>query len=178
MPEKEIDVNLKSWQGFYYTFVQLDKDVTGKAFEKKMRADSAFHELSLVPLKEIYFTPGSGNDDDLTLSRSPMLMYVGISIALAVLIIACFNYINLGMTRTLQRLRNTGQQMIFGASKQQMRMHLMTETGVQVFLALGIALLLIWKLLPRFNALFESRLIMPDFFPGLRFGYCWLSCFS
>lgn len=167
LPEKEIDVNLKSWQGFYYTFVQLDRDVVGKDFEKKMRADSAFHELRLVPLKEIYFTPGSGADDDLTLSRSPVLMYVGISIALAVLIIACFNYINLGMTRTLQRLRNTGQQMIFGASKQQMRMHLMVETGVQTFLALGMALLLIWKLLPPFNALFESRLIMPDFFSGI-----------
>lgn len=166
LPEKEIDVNLNNWLGFYYTFVCLDKGIKGKDFEKKMRADSAFHEARLVPTKAIYFTPGTG-EDDLTLSRDPMLIYVGISVALAVLLIACFNYINLGMTRTLQRLRNTGQQMVFGASKRQMRMQLTTETGIQAMLALGVALLLIWKLLPQFNALFEAHLVMADFFSGI-----------
>lgn len=165
LPEKEIDVNLKSWSGFYYTFVHLDGEVTGKDFEEKMREDANFQDLRLVPVNEIYFTPGAG-EGELTLSRDPVLMYVGISIALAVLLIACFNYINLGMTRALQRLRNTGQQMVFGASKQEMKMQLIVETGMQTVLAAGIAGLLIWRLLPQFNALFGARLILPDFFEG------------
>lgn len=166
LPEKEIDVNLESWTGFYYTFVRLQEGVNGKEFEEKMRADSAFQNTSLVTTGGIYFTPGIG-EDGLTLSRDPLLIYVGISVALAVLVIACFNYINLGMTRTLQRLRNTGQQMVFGASKRQMQGQLMAETGMQALLALGIALLLIWKLLPSFNALFGARLTMDAFYIGI-----------
>lgn len=166
LPEEEIAVNLDNWIGIYYTFIRLADGVKGPEFEQKLHADSLFSDLRLVSMDQIYFTPGMG-EDGLTLSRDPSLMYIGISIALAVLVIACFNYINLGMTRTLQRLRNTGQQMVFGASKQQMRMQLIVETAIQTIAALGVSLLLIWKLLPGFNALFGSRLEMGTFGTGI-----------
>ncbi len=166
LPEEEIAVNLQSWLGIYYTFVRLADGVKGVEFEQKMRTDSLFRHMQLVAMDEVYFTPGV-EEDGLTLSRNPSLLYIGISIALAVLVIACFNYINLGMTRTLQRLRNTGQQMVFGASKRQMRLQLIVETAIQSAGALIIALVLIQVLLPGFNALFGAHLKMEVFGTGI-----------
>lgn len=166
LPESEIDVNLQSWIGIYYTFICLNEGIQEKDFEQKMRAEEDFKEMRLIPMNEVYFTPGTGYGD-LTLSRDPALMYIGISVALAVLVIACFNYINLGMTRTLQRLRNTGQQMVFGASKRQMQFQLIVETAMLVGFSLIAALLLIERILPSFNTLFGARLTMPDFWAGI-----------
>lgn len=166
LPRQEIDVSLKSWVGVYYTFIRLDERTGGKEFEKKLKTDSTFQEAKLIPLKEVYFT-SSGGSDGLTLSQDPALIHIGISIALAVLVIACFNYVNIALTRSLQRLRSTGQQMVFGASELQMRMQLLAETAMQTLLALGIALVLIWKMLPQFNLLFGARLVMSDFCTGI-----------
>lgn len=166
LPASEIATDLKGWIGFYYTFIRLDQGVKPVDFEKKIAADSTLSPVKLVAMNDIYFMSG-GDSEGLTLNRDPLLLYVGISIALAVLIIACFNYINICMTRTLQRLKNTGQQMVFGASEWQMKLQLMAETGVQVLVAFGVALLLIHQFLPQFNALFSSRLKLSDFFTGL-----------
>lgn len=165
LPDEEVAFNLKNWVGSYFTFIRLDNGVSGKEFEKKMRSDSTFQNRKLVSMSDVYFT-SVGDWEGITISRDPRLLYIGSSIALAVLIIACFNYINLGMTRALQRLRNTGQQMVFGASKGQMRMQLLLETSMQAILALALALVCVWNLLPRFNALFESRLMLEDLYTG------------
>lgn len=166
LPDTEIATGLKGWIGFYYAFIRLDRGVTPVDFEKKIAADSTLNPVKLVAMNEIYFLP-EGNSEGLIVSRDPVLLYVGISIALAVLVIACFNYVNICMTRTVQRLRNTGQQMVFGASGKQMRWQLLIETGMQVTVAFGVALLVIYQLLPQFNALFSARLHMSDFISGI-----------
>lgn len=168
LPKAEIATNLKGWIGAYYTFVGLNEGVEAKSIGEKIEADTTFQtnsKLKFVPMDQVYFS-SDADPEGLILSRDPSFLYIGISIALAVLLIACFNYINISMTRTLQRLRNTGQQMAFGASKQQMRTQLMVETALQVFFSVGIAFILIYQLLPQFNGLFGARLFFSDFFTG------------
>lgn len=168
LPEARTAANLNGI-GSYYTFVSLNKGVKAVDIENKIAADSAFAadvKIKFIPMNDVYFT-SDADSEGLIINRDPSFLYIGISIALAVLLIACFNYININMTRALQRLKNTGQQMVFGASKQQMRVQLMVETALQVCFALGIAFVLIYQLLPRFNELFEARLLFSDFFTGV-----------
>lgn len=165
LPDTEIAANLSAWTNSYYSFVKLDDGITPEKFEKKVAADTTIKAFSLLGMKDVYFTPNDASDS-LTISRDRSLLYIGLSIAFAVLVIACFNYINLSMTRALQRLRNTGQQMVFGASRRAMRMQLTVETGCQVLLSLCMALLLIYKILPEFNSVMNARLQFSDLFSG------------
>ena len=168
LPEAEIATNLKGWVGSYYTFIGLSEGVKAEDIENKIAADSTFNtdcKMKFVPLDDVYFA-SDAELEGLILNRNPLFLYIGMSIALAVLLIACFNYINISMTRTLQRLRNTGQQMVFGASRRQMKTQLMIETTLQVLFAVGVAFILIYQFLPQFNGLFEARLLFSDFFTG------------
>ena len=63
----------------------------------------------LRPLSQVYF---SGDQQiGFIKSRDRVALYLAGSIAIAILVIACFNYINISMTKSLQRLKNTNQQM-------------------------------------------------------------------
>lgn len=176
LPQEEIAVNTRVWFNSYYAFVRAEGVPDVAALMQKVNADTTREvakrlmggksPLSLLPIEEIYFTADS-TWGSLFVNRDRSFLYIGISIALAVLLIACFNYINLNMTRTLQRLRNTGQQMVFGARKSQLRLQLIWETGMQVVLAVFVAGLLIRSFLPGFNGLFNARLEVTDFFEGI-----------
>lgn len=168
LPEAEIATNLRGWIGSYYTFIGLNEGVKATDIENKIATDSTFKandKIKFIPLNAVYFASDT-EVEGLILNRNPLFLYIGMSVALAVLLIACFNYINISMTRTLQRLKNTGQQMVFGASRRQMRVQLMMETTLQVLFAVGVAFMLIYQFLPQFNGLFESRLFFSDFFKG------------
>lgn len=96
LPEAEIATNLKGWVGSYYTFIGLSEGVKAEDIENKIAADSTFNtdgKMIFVPLDDVYFA----SDVELVgliLNRNPLFLYIGMSIALAVLLIACFNYIN------------------------------------------------------------------------------------
>ena len=103
-------------------------------------------------------------------SRDRVALYLAGSIAIAILVIACFNYINISMTKSLQRLKNTNQQMIFGATGQEIRGQLIAETSIQAAIALVIAVLLIKGCLPAFNRFMKADLVLSDLVEGISGG--------
>ena len=127
----------------FYAFVKLNPKVDRFILENKIDQNAGLMELAeskvrLLPADQIYFNPTEYCS--LLKGRDKSLLYISLSIALAILLIACFNYVNISMTRNMQRLRNTGQQMVCGALVGSMRLQLMTETFMQVVLSFGIAL--------------------------------------
>lgn len=112
--------------------------------EKKLNQDETYRKQydiqgkqQLRPLSQVYF---SGDQQiGFIKSRDRVALYLAGSIAIAILVIACFNYINISMTKSLQRLKNTNQQMIFGATGQEIRGQLIAETSIQAAIALVIA---------------------------------------
>lgn len=77
-------------------------------------------------------------------------------IALLILIIACFNYINITTARSLQRSKEVGVKKVLGASKTQLVFQFILETFLLVLVASLISLTLSTILLPEINLWFDK----------------------
>jgi putative ABC transport system permease protein len=80
-------------------------------------------------------------------------MYVFITIALLILVVACINYINLSTAKSASRAREIGLRKTFGGMRMELFFQFMMESFVLVLIASFIALLLVIFLTPQFNHL-------------------------
>lgn len=181
--KKEEFENEKGSINYYYNFVCLDANVRAADFVQKVNQDTTFFserrykapEIDLVSLHDVYYSDQENNSDNsLIITRDKSLLFIGWTIALAILFIACFNYVNISMTRAMQRLRVTGQQIVFGACRSELQWTLIMETGIQVLFAFLISLGLLSRILPVFNSLVNARLGLDDLFSG---GTLWAMVF-
>jgi len=79
-------------------------------------------------------------------------------VAIIILIIACINFMNLATARSLKRAREVGVRKVVGARKSQLIAQFLSESILVSFIALGLALLLVFLFLPSFNTLTEKNL--------------------
>ena len=79
-------------------------------------------------------------------------------VAIIILIIACINFMNLATARSLKRAREVGVRKVVGAKKSQLIFQFLSESMLVSFIALGLALLIMFLFLPSFNTLTEKKL--------------------
>ncbi|MBK7651423.1 MAG: FtsX-like permease family protein [Flammeovirgaceae bacterium] len=70
-------------------------------------------------------------------------VYLFVTIALLVLLVAIVNYTNLAAARHTQRFKEVGVRKIFGASRKQLIVQFMIESFAVLFMALALAILVI-----------------------------------
>ncbi len=89
--------------------------------------------------------------------------YVRIFSALAffILLIACINYINLVTAQSPRRSKEIGVKKVLGASQNSLLSQFFGETLVLTLVAMLIALVSVWILLPWFNQLTEKQVSIP-----------------
>ena len=75
------------------------------------------------------------------------------AVAFFILLIACFNFMNLSTARSSQRFREIGQRRVIGATRSQLFAQFLGESLFLSFLSLFIALALARVLLPVFNSM-------------------------
>lgn len=80
-------------------------------------------------------------------------MYVFVTIALLILVVACINYVNLSTAKSATRAREIGLRKTFGGVRLQLFMQFMFESFLLVLMSALIAVLLVALLMPQFNAL-------------------------
>ncbi|UCC39013.1 MAG: ABC transporter permease [Candidatus Aminicenantes bacterium] len=80
-------------------------------------------------------------------------VYIFTVVALMVLFIACFNFINLSTARSAQRAKEVGLRKMFGAQRHQLIRQFLNESSLHAFLGTLIGILLIAVSLPAFNGL-------------------------
>lgn len=80
-------------------------------------------------------------------------LYVFISIAILILVVACINYINLSTAKSANRAREIGLRKTFGGFRTQLFFQFMMESFVLVVMSAAVALILALLLLPAFNDL-------------------------
>lgn len=86
------------------------------------------------------------------------LLYIGQISALLILLIACFNYINLNFSRVLQQVRTLHTQKLMGATPREVNGQLLADTSLTVGIAFLLSLLIAHDLLPVFNRIMSGRL--------------------
>lgn len=85
-------------------------------------------------------------------------IYIFGAVAAFMLIIACINYMNLATARSATRAKEVGVRKVMGSQRVQLISQFLTESIVLAVAALVVSLILIYALLPAFNALSSKQL--------------------
>jgi putative ABC transport system permease protein len=166
-----------SWFVFY-TYLQIrpnssTTDVIEKIQEYFKRewvraAESGITwDIQLQPMKDIYFH--SHYPDELQASGNPNLIYFLIIIAVFILVVAWFNYINLAIVQAIKKTRDTGIRKTMGASRSQLIWQNLVESFLMNIICIIIALVIIQCSGSIFRAI-TSKAFIPDKF-GLIFWF-------
>ncbi len=116
-----------------------------------MNLDKYHVRYRLQPLADIRLHSSDiaapGNVGDVRQVR--LFMLVG----LLILLLACANFTNMAMARSVQRLREVGMRKTLGASRRQVTAQFMLEALLSVTICLVLALAVIESLVPWFNSM-------------------------
>jgi len=122
------------------------------AFEKT----GDYLRINLIPLTDIHLRSNRTNE----LGKNGDLQYVNIFsvIALFILLIACINFMNLSTARSAARAREVGVRKVLGSPRAYLVAQFLSESLMVTFVAVIIAGLAAWALLPLFNQLAGKEL--------------------
>lgn len=108
-------------------------------------------QYPLQNLKDIHLR--SNYESDLGNPGNITYVYLFTAIALFVLFIACFNFVNLSTARATLRAREVGLRKVFGAFRRQLIRQFLSESILMSILGLILGFTLVSLLLPTFNSL-------------------------
>ena len=153
-------MNNWGWQNFLVYFVMQDQ-FSQPAFEKKCSELIAKHShsgpngpainYSIQGLKDIHLY--SHFENDIQPQNSITYVLIFSAVGFLILLIACFNYINLLTANATTRSKEIAIRKVAGASRYDLAMQFIGESFVVLLIALLIALVLVAVGLPVFNAL-------------------------
>ncbi|MDP4284474.1 MAG: ABC transporter permease [Bacteroidota bacterium] len=154
---------MTKWSRFgFSTYVLLNKNANTDELQKKLSSFANEHplegnlhySLSMEPLTILYLHGKvRGNKAGATAVGSYTNIYIFSLVALFVLLIACFNFINLTTAFSLKRAKEIGVRKVMGASKKQLTFQFLADAVILSLLAFVIAVFLCSLLLPWFNEL-------------------------
>jgi len=144
----------------FYSYVLLQENAEPLDLENKFREvvkdhygekATSLRTLKLQPLKSIHLH--SHLEGELEANSSVSLIYSYSAIALFILIIAAFNFINLSTARSSKRAQEVGMRKTLGATRFQLVRQFLGETVIFSFLSFILAIIMVRGLLPFFNSL-------------------------
>lgn len=170
MPLTEISSMSDAYYNSYYSFIKLRENTNVQEMATKIAADTLNfrnnNKLFFTPFSKVYLDDSQrGNSSygtQFIIRRDPSLLIIGLTIAIAILVIAMFNYINITMTRARNRLRNIAGQRIFGASKWNVRWQTVLDTSLLVTISFIISLVIIHYITNTFNNFMDCKIAVGD----------------
>ncbi len=164
------DIKKGRWDNFnFFSYVQLDKNFVASP-EAIARLNNQINQIYikhnteikvkfvLQPLTDIHLRsnyqgdpPGAGNEQ-----------YVRIFfiVAFLILITACINFMNLATARSARRAKEIGLRKVSGAIRGHIILQFLSESVLISFLALLLAMGLVWLFLPLFNDLAGKKIVI------------------
>lgn len=131
-------------------FLENNEGATIEDFENEKLSDlTKFSSLYFDEPEIEIFNVGNKN-----------MLYIYLSIALFILLIAAVNYINLSTAISIERNRETGVRIVFGAWKNQLIVKFIIESVIITFLAFIIACVIAEFVLPKISSYIPNH---PDF---------------
>ncbi|MFC0875261.1 ABC transporter permease [Saccharicrinis sp. FJH2] len=158
VPFELISEYMNSWDyKVLETYVQLKKGTDYQSFNTKIKGViSKFkpdwnNRLYITPLTRchLYNLEGSGRIQS---------VYIFSFVAILILVIAIFNFINLAMARSDKRLKEIGVNKILGSRKKHLILQYLLETQMLALVSLVLSLVLLELILPAVNLLLNLNL--------------------
>jgi putative ABC transport system permease protein len=152
------------WNGFKTYLLLRDAESVEKVrakmkdfIERNIEKGGMYYEdLPLQPLSSIYMAPQRSWENGTRGSMNNV--YILSIIAVFILLIACFNYVNLATARASRRLKEVGLRKSLGALRRMLVAQFLGESIIVAFISSLLALFLAWLALPAFRTLVESPL--------------------
>ncbi len=152
-----------------YTYVLLRKGADAKKFGseisnlyyKNTGDNTVTYTYTLQPLTSVHLY--SHRQFEIEPNGDPAYVFVMPIIALLVLLIACFNYINLTTARYTTRAKEVAVRRVTGAKPREIVVEFLTESTVLALVAFLLAVSAIELLLPAINRLTGSYLSLSIF---------------
>lgn len=175
----EEEANNGNWfNSFLSTFVVLAPSANIKMVQDKMDkvfetdASESINELRskfgitsigisyvLEPLTEIHLGKEiHAADEVLSDKSSSTYSYILSGIALFILLIACINFINLTIARSVKRAREIGVRKVIGGTRKQLMTQFLSESFMLCLVAFLLAIGIVLMALPLFNKLSNKAL--------------------
>jgi putative ABC transport system permease protein len=165
------------WNGFHTYLLLHDAQSADKVrakmkefIDRNIEKGGMFYEdLPLQPLTSIYMAPERSWENGTRGSMSNV--YILSFTAVFILLVACFNYINLATARASRRLKEVGLRKSLGALRRMLVAQFVGESIIVTLIASMLAAILAWIALPAFRTLIDSPVsfsILPD--PWMAFG--------
>jgi putative ABC transport system permease protein len=154
------------------TYVKCTDGVTARQLEKELPYFREKHlpndmkkmlDFRLQPLRSIHLEPKMVNE--MVPAISPVYLYVLAVIAVSILLIACFNFMNLSTARYSERVKEIAVRKVLGANRFQLVRQFLGEAVLISLLAMLCSLALAELFLPVFNGLVGKNLVL-DYRPG------------
>jgi putative ABC transport system permease protein len=166
--------NETNWatNNIFHTYVKLKEGANAENFEKKLPAFierrggkdlkemGILRQLFIQPVTDIYLH--SDLDNEIAPNGNITYLYILGSIALFVLLIACINFMNLSTARSLKRAKEVGVRKVLGAERKSLIYQFLGESTLMSCLALLLALLIAYLILPLFNNLTQKNISLFD----------------
>ncbi|WP_428654540.1 ABC transporter permease [Runella sp.] len=171
---------------FLNTFVVLDEKANMQTVENQMQrfyvadAKATFYEMLkndggdpsqipmgtylLQPYLDIHLSTQLPAGNGLTNASNPMYSYLLSGIALFVLLIACINFVNLTVARSVKRAKEIGIRKVVGSDRKQLIVRFLGESFFLCTVAFVLAIVLVQFLLPLFNGLSNKVLTIAYLF--------------
>lgn len=108
-------------------------------------------DLELTPLRDVYF--GEGSSFDPVKHGDKTIVYIFLSIAVLILLIACINFMNLSTIRAVERSKEVGLRKVMGALRNQLVWQFIGESLLITFISCVLSLGLLQLLSPLYNQL-------------------------
>ncbi len=176
-PEKADDLNWVNQN--YHTYLLLKEGTDVEAFEanlyelvvkyvgpivqqamgidlEQFEAAGNAYGYRLLPLTDLHLH--SNLRFNLEPPGNPIYVYLFLVAAILILVIAGINFMNLATAQSSGRSREVGLRKVVGSGKPQLIAQFLTESVVLSLLALAVAVLLVYILMPGYNNLIQKNL--------------------
>ncbi len=151
------------WDANYTTYLLLKDPVSAGKLEQKINAfmqkemagQGASIQFSLEPFMRIHLYSEYGGFEP---NNNIKYIYILEGVALLLLIIASFTYINLNMARSVERAKEVGVRKVIGAGKGQLFWQFIGESTILCLIAVLFSFIAAYFILPFFNQLTAKEL--------------------
>ena len=155
----------------YHTYIRLKDGVNASELDQKLSHYLAryLHDpdnerttsLTMQPLLDIHLHSDFAFRTDWAKTSSILHIRIFFAVAIVVLLIAIFNFINLSTARATQRAKEVGVRKVIGAFHKQLVIQFLSESLLMTALAVASAFVLVLFFLPLLNDIAGKALTVP-----------------
>ncbi|MFP4047239.1 MAG: ABC transporter permease [Bacteroidales bacterium] len=133
------------------------EEFMGISFDEFLEKGNRY-AYQLQPLADIHLNPAI--ESDMKTPNDKKYIYIFSVICLFLIIIAAINYMNLSTARASNRAKEVGLRKVVGSTRRMLIKQFMVESLIMSFIAVVVAMVLVYLALPYFNNLIKTELTL------------------